>query len=122
MKFAQFKSLPPRELVEQLFHATTGTHIMLEATWGAWVPCSEWLHLIPPFEPFIRNSHRILIRSLLKGITTDPCSFLRQLLRPLGLHIVIKNLMSNGTHYTRYILRQIKEETPTVRKEPIWVW
>jgi len=124
MKGSQFKQLPSREQVEHLFHAITGKSILPKATWITWEPKDSWIHLIPPFEQYIRPCHRLLIRSLLKGYTNDPCSFLRQLLRPFGLHIVIETRQADGASYSRYILREIKEEIthPVIHKEPIWMW
>ena len=107
LRMAQFKTIPPLELVKELFVATTGQAFHPEISWTSWrVPDPDDLFV---FRPYIRNCHQNLLMETANGIQENPCAFLRQLLRPHGYNIVRKR--------ETYTLA-IKKDGTTVSKAP----
>jgi hypothetical protein len=82
---AQFVVVPPLDRVGSLFCIVTGCHFVPEVSWISWKICDvsdiTWLH------EYIRPSHHKLLNDTLLGIQPNPCSLLRQILRPHKYHI-----------------------------------
>jgi len=79
---AQFVEVPPLEEVKALFTATTGRQFQLYVTWTKWTPVDPADLYV--FRPYIRRCHQKLLKETANGTQKNPCSFLRQLLRPYG--------------------------------------
>ena len=77
---AQFVAIPPLSRLGELFHLCTGTPFVVEALWRTWLPVAsnnyDWL------SEYIRPSHQKLLQDTISGKQKNPCSLLRQLLRP----------------------------------------
>jgi hypothetical protein len=77
---AQFVAIPSLSRVSELFQLCTGTSFIVEALWRTWLPVKPeallWL------SEYIRPSHQKLLRETIAGEQKNPCSLLRQLLRP----------------------------------------
>ena len=107
MMHAQFVELPPLEDIVELYKAATGGKFNLEETWKKWNKVSpDDLYM---FLPYIRPCHQKLLKETANGTQKNPCSFLRQLLRPYNYSI----------NYDRktYSLQEFKEELKTVAKK-----
>ena len=77
---AQFVAIPPFSRIGELFQLCTGTPFVVDAIWRTWLPVkSEALSWILEY---IRPSHQKLLRDTISGDQKNPCSLLRQLLRP----------------------------------------
>lgn len=107
MHYAQFKVIPPLDEIKELFTAATGVTFHMEASWTTWQPLDADDMLI--FRPYIRKCHQKILMETVNGIHKDPCSFLRQLVRPHGFLIVYAG--------KRYTLTEAKEEVKVVEKK-----
>lgn len=107
---AQFAVVPIISRIKALFEAATHVKFVKEACWTTWQPVKvsdyEWLY------DFIRPSHQKLLIETVEGIQKNPCSLLRQLLRPHDYRI---DRTANG-----WILKEGRKSTSsqsiTVRK------
>jgi hypothetical protein len=77
---AQFVVVPPLSRISLLFEKVTACRFIKENVWKSWTPGIitdyDWLY------EFIRPSHQKLLIETIEGIHVNPCSLLRQLLRP----------------------------------------
>lgn len=84
-RMAQFVVVPPLDRVGRLFCIVTGCQFVPEASWTLWKVCDVsdivWLR------DYIRPSHQKLLNDTINGIQKNPCSLLRQILRPHQYHI-----------------------------------
>ena len=82
---AQFVVLPPLSRIESLFIKITNCKFVEEAVWKTWKSQPEeeyaWLY------EYIRPSHQKLLIETIIGTQPNPCSLLRQLLRPYNYRI-----------------------------------
>lgn len=105
---AQFTTVPPLETVEHFFKIVTGIPFKLDATWVSWLTAEP--DDVFEFLSYIRPCHRKLLMETADGVQPNPCSFLRQLLRPHGFAIRLSK--------KRYIVEELKEDSKTVGKKP----
>jgi len=89
MHNTQFSELPPISDINDLFLKATGVKLTLYTTWSSWNPVDPEEYFI--FQPYIRPCHQRILVETINGVQPNPCAFLRQLLRPYGLHIVKRN-------------------------------
>ena len=118
MRLTQFKQIPPLEDIQDLFRSVSGVKFFLESSWFSWISVDpdEFLQ----FLPYIRTCHQQILMETVNGVQKNPCSFLRQLLRPYGLTIVY-TLYSNT--YTLRKTTAIKHKTIQIDEhEKIIVW
>lgn len=76
----QFIVVPPLTKVTELFVKATGKHLAAGVSWVAWEICTK--ENFERFRKYIRPSHQKILDDTVNGIAENPCSFLRQLLRP----------------------------------------
>ena len=105
---AQFTTVPPLEMVQSFFKTATGIPFKLDATWASWLSIEP--DDIFEFMSYIRPCHRKLLMETADGNQPNPCSFLRQLLRPHGFGIRLSK--------KKYIVEELKEDSKTVGKKP----
>lgn len=101
---AQFVEVPPIEDVKEFFTAVTGRNFNLLVTWTKWLPIDT--DQLYAFRPYIRRCHQKLLKETANGTQKNPCSLLRQLLRPHGYCISLVK--------KTYTLIEWKEDTKTV--------
>lgn len=77
---AQFGLVPPLSRIQTLFEKVSGCRFIKEVVWKSWNLADtadyEWLY------EYIRPSHQKLLNETIEGIQENPCSLMRQLLRP----------------------------------------
>jgi len=105
---AQFVTIPPLDMVKELFITLTGLPFSEGVSWTVWqtVDPSD-LYM---FQPYIRKCHQQLLMETANGVQKNACSFLRQILRPHSFSIKLKK---NRMYY----LCEIKEDIKTVGKK-----
>jgi hypothetical protein len=106
MHSTQFSELPPISDIGELFLKVTGVKLTLYTTWRTWILVDPEEYFI--FQPYIRPCHQRILVETINGVQPNPCAFLRQLLRPYGLHIVKRN--------NQYKVCELSEQT--VGKKP----
>lgn len=104
---AQFVQVPPLEMIQKFFKSVTGVGFKLDVTWKTWLVVDP--DDVFEFLPYIRKCHQKLLMETADGNQPDPCSFLRQLLRPHGFCIKLVK--------KTYILQELKEDQKTVGKK-----
>jgi hypothetical protein len=79
-EMAQFVVVPAIDRIRRLFELATGAKFTNDACWKSWTPIQtaeyEWLY------DFIRPCHQKLLIETVEGVQENPCSLIRQLLRP----------------------------------------
>ena len=110
MRYTQFRTIPPLSDVQELFCKVTGVKFFAESTWFEWIRSDlmspdDYLHFIE----YIRPSHRKILLDTVNGNQKNPCSFLRQLLRPHGYTIVFEPTCCKGA-YTLRLVSDIKTD------------
>jgi hypothetical protein len=83
--YSQFTSQPPFSYIEELFLKATGRKLSVYTVWRIWLPVDSDEYFI--FQPYIRPCHQQILIETINGFQPNPCSLLRQLLRPYGLMI-----------------------------------
>jgi len=112
---SQFTSLPPFPYIEELFRKATGRILSVYTTWQSWLPVEPDEYFV--FQPYIRPCHQQILMETINGFQPNPCSLLRQLLRPYGLMIQKKkNEYKVCTHSDSTIGK--KEGTTIIWSEP----
>ena len=82
---AQFILPPSLVKVNVLFEKVTGCALSAGVSWGRWLPhVSDDLE---SFRKYIRPSHYRVLDDTIAGRYDNPCSFLRQVMRPHNLTI-----------------------------------
>jgi hypothetical protein len=76
----QFIVVPPLTKVTELFVKATGKNLVAGVSWAAWEICNK--EEFERFRKYIRPSHQKILEDSVNCISGNPCSFLRQLLRP----------------------------------------
>jgi len=104
---AQFTTIPPLEMVQQFFKNVTGIPFKLDAMWTSWLAVEP--DDVFEFISYVRPCHHKLLMETADRVQPNPCSFLRQLLRPHGFAIRLSK--------KRYIVEELKEESKTVGKK-----
>lgn len=107
MKFTQFKEIPPLKDIQDLFMELTGIGLVVGGSWRTWRPVDPYRLL--EFEPYIRKCHQKILAETVDGIQPNPCSFLRQLVRPYGF------LIDFNIDTQLYTVKAVVEK----KKEPI---
>jgi hypothetical protein len=77
---AQFIVVPPLTKIAELFTKATGKHFAAGVSWVFWETCSP--ENFERFRKYIRPSHQKILDEVVAGTAENPCSLLRQLLRP----------------------------------------
>ena len=86
---SQFTEVPPLNDIQELFMKASGLKLSLYTTWLVWKPLDPEDYFV--FQPYIRPCHQRILMETINGQQPNPCSFLRQLLRPYGLLIQKSN-------------------------------
>jgi hypothetical protein len=76
----QFIVVPPITKVTELFVKATGKPLAAGTSWMGWNACAK--EDFERFRKYIRPSHQKILDDAVNGIAENPCSLLRQLLRP----------------------------------------
>ena len=114
MRNTQFKTIPPLEDIQTLFCIVTGVKFFVESTWYTFVDTNNpdiFLH----FMPYIRPSHQKVLLDTVNGKQKNPCSLLRQLLRPHGYTILFEPTSVKGV----FCLKKIGPTNTNVRIEDV---
>lgn len=77
---AQFIVAPPLPKIIDLFLKATGCSFNVDVKWSRWLSISS--DSCEEFRKYIRPSHQQILNDTISGISENPASLLRQLLRP----------------------------------------
>ena len=95
---AQFVALPPFGRIRALFTALTSCTFTVDVCWTKWYTVDVSSHYMWLCD-YIRPSHQKLLQETMGGLQPNPCSLLRQLLRPYDYRIEKTNagwVLRNG--------------------------
>ena len=102
MRNTQFKTIPPLDDIQKMFCCVTGVKFFVESTWYTFVETSD-PDIFLQFMPYIRPSHQKILLDTANGKQKNPCSLLRQLLRPHGFTILFEPTSVKGTYCLKKI-------------------
>jgi hypothetical protein len=77
---AQFIVVPPLTKLTELFTKATGKPFVVGVSWMFWETCT--VADFERFRKYIRPSHQKVLDEAVAGTAENPCSLIRQLLRP----------------------------------------
>lgn len=86
---AQFIVIPPLARVSAYFTEATGKPLTPNITWNRWNALSSETY--DEIATYVRPCHSGILDSTRDGLYENPCTLLRQLLRPHGLRIDYRN-------------------------------
>jgi hypothetical protein len=95
---AQFIVVPPLTKIMDLFTKVTGRHFAPGVSWVVWEEYNK--EDVERFRKYIRPSHQRILDDVISGTSENPCSLLRQLLRPHN-YTIRRNTKGWSLHLTK---------------------